>query len=321
MRRKSLSKPAKIPNCIAATRWDLEEWKLYKEGGGPLLKKPSVQFLSTASIICSTTCLVKHLRPYYTMHCKIQKALATALAIDAIHVHAFPTPMGNAPSDNTELIGQLITTPTQIKRYQKLLTEDSGKKLLQGEKLTNATIWDFNINLSSVPGGQGGSFSSANLETFPYLINSGVTLTMGSLGPCGFFLPHVHPRANEFFVVTEGEVEFGTLLETGLLSDGGQNREITEKMTKNQGTLFPQGSVHYQINNSPDCRPATAFATLTSEDAGTNPILMDSVPQNVTVGAGMRKRVDVGDFESVRAVTPLHIAKVVEECIARCHLS
>ncbi|KAF9739777.1 hypothetical protein PMIN06_007161 [Paraphaeosphaeria minitans] len=251
------------------------------------------------------------------MYTMLSNAFIAALALEV--TYAFPTPMGNSPNDNTDLIAQLFTTPTQIKRYRKLLTDESGNKLLERDRLTNATIWDFEQNGFAVPGGQGGLASSANLETFPYLINSGVTLTMGTLGPCGIFLPHVHPRANEFFVVTEGEVDFGTLLELGLYENLAPNPEIGGKLTKDKGTLFPKGSVHYQLNNSPDCKPATIYTTLTSEDAGSTPILMDPLPGNATVG--MRKRVDAGDFESVRAVTPLHIAKVVDECLARCHVS
>lgn len=253
------------------------------------------------------------------MHSAISKVFIMALAMGL--TEAFPTPMGDSPSDNTELIAQLITTPTQIKRYQKILTDESGNKLLEDEKLANATVWDFEQNRYVIPGGQGGKASTAALETFPFLIDSGVTMTMGTLGPCGIFLPHVHPRANEFFVVTEGEVDFGTRLELGLFKDLSATPEFVGKLTKNKGTLFPKGSVHYQVNNSPDCKPVTIYTTLTSEDAGSTPILMDPLPENVTVGAGMRKRVDAGDFESVRAVTPLHIAKVVEECIARCHVS
>lgn len=231
--------------------------------------------------------------------------------------NAFPTPMGSSPNDNTGLIAQLLTAPTQIKRYRKLLTDESGNKLLEGDRLTNATIWDFNQNGNAVPGGQGGSTSIANLEAFPYLFNSGVTFTMGTLGPCGLFLPHVHPRADEFFVVADGEVDFGTQLEIGLFENLAPTPEFGGKLKKNTGTLFPKGSVHFQANNSPDCKPATIYAVLTSEDAGATPILMDPVPGNVTVG--LAKRVDAGDFESVRAVTPLHIAKIVDECLARCY--
>jgi hypothetical protein len=144
-------------------------------------------------------------------------------------------------------------------------------------------------------------------------------MTMGILGPCGIFLPHVHPRANEFFVVTEGQVDFGTLLEIGLFADLASNSEIGGTLTKNKGTLFPKGSVHFQVNNNPDCKPATIYTTLTSEDAGSTSVLMDPLPGNATVG--MRKRVDAGDFESVRAVTPLHIAKIVDECLVHCHAS
>lgn len=251
------------------------------------------------------------------MQTVISKAFVAALYLAA--ANAFPTPMGISPEDNTDLIGKLITTPTQIKRYQKLLTDESGNKLLQGDSLTKATIWDFEQNHYVVPGGQGGSASTADLETFPYLIDSGVTMTMGNLGPCGIFLPHIHPRANEFFVVTEGEVDFGTFFELGLFKDLSPAPEVEGKLTKNTGTLFPKGSVHYQVNNNQDCKNATIYAALTNEDAGSTPILMDSVPSNVTVG--MSKRVDAGDFEAVRASTPLHIAKIVDECLARCHLS
>lgn len=240
-----------------------------------------------------------------------------AAAIALARTNAFPTPMGSSPSDNTNLIAQLLSAPTQIKRYRKLLTDGSGNKIIEGDRLTNTTIWDFEQNLSTVPGGQGGSTSSANLETFPFLINSGVTMTMGTLGPCGIFLPHVHPRANEFFVVLEGEVVFGVLLEIGLFNDLSPNPEVGGKLTKNTGTLFPMGSVHYQLNNSPDCKPTTIYTVLTSEDAGTTPILMDPAPGNVT--NGMAQRVDAGNFESVRAVTPLHIARMVDECLAHCH--
>jgi mannose-6-phosphate isomerase-like protein (cupin superfamily) len=249
------------------------------------------------------------------MHAMLSKVFITGFALGI--TNAFPTPMGSSPNDNTNLIAQLMTTPTQIKRYRKLLTDESNNKLLQGDQLINATIWDFEQNGDAVPGGQGGSASSANLETFPYLINSGVTVTKGTLGPCGIFLPHVHPRADEFFVVTEGEVDFGVLLELGLFENLAPHPEVTGKLTKNKGTLFPKGSVHYQLNNSPDCKPVTIYTTLTSEDAGSTPILMDPLPGNATVGNA--KRVNAGDFSSVRAVTPLHIAKIVDECLARCY--
>lgn len=251
------------------------------------------------------------------MHAAISNVFVATLALGI--ANAFPTPMGNSPNDNTDLIAELITAPTQIKRYQKLLTDESGNKLLEGDKLLNATTWDFNQNGFVVPGGQGGLASSASLETFPYLINSGMSLTMGGLGPCGLFLPHIHPRANEFFFVTEGEVDFGVQHETGLFKNLGPNPEITGKLTNNMATVFPKGSVHFQVNNSPDCTPTTTYAVLSSEDPGINPIVMEPVPGNVTVGE--RKRVDAGDFETVRAVTPPHIAKIVDECLARCHRS
>jgi mannose-6-phosphate isomerase-like protein (cupin superfamily) len=40
------------------------------------------------------------------------------------------------------------------------------------------------------------------------------------VGPCGVLAPHVHPRANEYFTVVEGEMDFGYITEMGLLDDG-----------------------------------------------------------------------------------------------------
>jgi hypothetical protein len=88
----------------------------------------------------------------------LSKIFVAALALGT--TNAFPTPMGNSPQDNTDIIAQLITTPTQIKRYRKLLTDESGNKLLEGDRLTNATIWDFEQNGFAIPGGQGGAASS-----------------------------------------------------------------------------------------------------------------------------------------------------------------
>jgi len=86
------------------------------------------------------------------MHSSNLKVLVAALAFST--ANALPT-----STKNPELIGQLITTPTQFERYRKIVADPSGTKLLSGEELAKATIWDFDQDQGSIPGSQGGSSS------------------------------------------------------------------------------------------------------------------------------------------------------------------
>jgi hypothetical protein len=157
------------------------------------------------------------------------------------------------------------------------------------------------------------------IESFPILIDSGISMNVATLGPCGIFVPHVHPRANEYFVVVEGEVDFGYMLEVGLLTaEGAPNPEINGKLTKYTGTLFPQGSIHYQVNNSPDCIPATVVAALSSENAGTTPVLQMPAGGNAST---VPRQVGGNDFDTVRPLLPAQIVSVVDKCLARCNIA
>ena len=81
------------------------------------------------------------------------------------------------------------------------------------------------------------------------------------------------------------------------------------KMSTYEGTLFPQGSIHFQVNNSPDCKNATALVTLSSEDPGATAVVQMTSGANST------------DPDDVRALLPPQIAKVVDTCLARCYPS
>jgi len=253
------------------------------------------------------------------------KAAVAALALGL--AHALPQPRELAPraalEDNSELIAKLKADATTYDRFQRLLIEDG--KLITGEKLAKATVFDFKNGLS-VPGAKGGTTSvvstqfsfhispanipcQSELDTFPILIGSGFVMTRASLGPCGVFLPHVHPRASEYFVAVEGEIEFGTILELGLILTNPPIPLIEGKLATYEGTVFPQGSIHYQINNSADCKNATAIATLSSEDPGATPFLQMTSGRNAT------------DPDDVRALLPPQAAKIVDSCLARCYPS
>ena len=75
--------------------------------------------------------------------------------------------------------------------------------------------------------------------------------------------PHTHPRATEIIYLVNGEIEAGFIEENGA-------RFVHNVVTKGQGTLFPQGSIHYQINTG--CDPVLFVAALNNEDPGTSQI-------------------------------------------------
>ena len=81
--------------------------------------------------------------------------------------------------------------------------------------------------------------------------------------PCGMNTPHTHPRATEILYLVTGEMEAGFIEENGA-------RFVDNILTKGQGTLFPQGSIHYQINTG--CDPVLFVAALNDEDPGTTQI-------------------------------------------------
>lgn len=68
----------------------------------------------------------------------------------------------------------------------------------------------------------------------------------------------------------EGENhKFGYVLENGLVKTG-QNPEIAGVLDNFEGTVFPQGSIHFQFNDN--CEKATFVATLNSEDPSTSQV-------------------------------------------------
>jgi hypothetical protein len=144
-----------------------------------------------------------------------------------------------------------------------------------------------------------------------------MSINIGTLGPCGILLPHVHPRANEFFVSTSNTFLFGTRLEIGLLGDLTPSPEIVGTLTERSGTLFPQGSVHWQINDSEDCKESSFVVFLTSGDPGTTTILQEPIG-NGTVG---RRAVGKEDWEFIRGITPAHLVGIVEKCFERCKIA
>ncbi|KAL1595050.1 hypothetical protein SLS60_009736 [Paraconiothyrium brasiliense] len=265
----------------------------------------------------------------------ITKTLVAAIAVSAVQAlpqaastfatvatpsSAVATPSAAAPSPDPEvqaaLFRDLFSAPTAIKRFQRLLTA-KGQELLSGDALRNLIVFNFN-GATPAKGALGGATKAANIETFPILTGLGISTTLGFLDACGINTPHVHPRATEFLTVVEGEVDFGYILENGLVA-AGQNAEVAGTLSKFQGTVFPQGSIHYQINNQ--CKPATFVAALNNEDPGTSQVAQNFFglnPDVVNATLGFPKTIDGKNIEQFRKYLPVNIAQSVDICLKKC---
>jgi len=75
--------------------------------------------------------------------------------------------------------------------------------------------------------------------------------------------PHTHPRATEFLYLVDGQMEVGFIEENGA-------RFVGNALAPGQGTIFPKGSIHFQINAG--CEPLTFVAALNDEDPGASQV-------------------------------------------------
>ncbi|KAF3032179.1 hypothetical protein E8E12_003629 [Didymella heteroderae] len=251
----------------------------------------------------------------------------TKIAILALaaSVHALPqsmpsstsTPAPPAPTDQAALFRDLFTAPTAIKRFQRLLVQ--GDALLTGPALKALTVFNFN-GATPAPDAKGGATKAANIETFPILTGLGISTTLGSLEPCGINTPHVHPRATEFLTLVEGSnLKFGYVLENGLVG-AGKNPEIAGLLNKFEGTVFPQGSIHFQFNDN--CDKATFVASLNSEDPGTSQVAQNFFALNsqvVNATLGFPKEINGKNIEEFRKYIPANLAQDMDVCLKRCN--
>lgn len=215
------------------------------------------------------------------------------------------------PTSNLDLIAKLKTDATQTEKFQDLFT--SNGQILDAAEITARTVYDFTKGGVNVQGTQGGSLNPLGLKNFPLLTNSGLSLNLLTLGPCGMFVPHIHPRANEFFLVIEGQIDFGFILEATVFGGlAAPNPTINGTLAPKQGTLFPLGSTHWQINTS--CGNATTFEAFSSDDEGAV-IVLNSITDDDRV---IIPQPGPHDLDGLRAVLPPKILSVVDKCFTRC---
>jgi hypothetical protein len=168
---------------------------------------------------------------------------------------------------------------------------------------------------------KGGHLVAANRQTFPALVGSGSGMAVGFLKGCGFNTPHIHPRATELQIVTQGILQTEIVPENGVFTkpgDATSGRRVI-KNTINQFEMQPfyQGSVHTQFN--PTCDPVVFVASFNNEDFGASQIvdeLLAMSPNIITAAFG--EAVDGADIDKFKSAIPTSIAQGVEECLTKC---
>jgi len=126
----------------------------------------------------------------------------------------------------------------------------------------------------------------------------------------------MHNRADEFLTVVDGQ------LETGFVMENGFNTEIHTQLGRYQGTVFPQGSIHYQFN--PLCRNTTFFASLNSNDPGRSDIVTNFfMLEDAVVNASLGFPLTIGgdNIDTWRKFLPVNLAAGVDTCLHACGLS
>jgi len=232
----------------------------------------------------------------------IVSALAATTALAA---PAKRTDDAQAPLSLTQ---QLFIADLAIDRYALIPKNEDFK-------------FDFNNADLKGKGGGGGDLIAADRKKFPALVGSGSGMAVGFLGPCGFNTPHVHPRATELQIVTEGRLTVEMIPENNVFNVPGDatsgRRVITNTVEKNQMTPFYLGSVHTQFN--PDCTNATFVASFNSEDFGAGQVAEElfALSEDV-VGAAFGQAIHGADIQKFKKAVPKTIAFGVEQCLKTC---
>jgi len=209
----------------------------------------------------------------------------------------------NGLANNEGLIQSLTLAPTAKDRINLIPNDPDW-------------VYDFNNPPeNTITTGKGGHTVRANRDAFPALIGTGVSMTLGFLGPCGFNTPHTHPRSSEINVVVKGSLVAQFTLENGAHS-------VTNKLATNQMTVFPQGAVHTEFN--PGCDDALFVAGFASEDPGVQQVAQTFFGLNddiVDAALGQQDTIDGADLDKFRSIIPANVAEGVEKCLNQCHIS
>ncbi|KPI37195.1 Spherulin-1A [Cyphellophora attinorum] len=208
------------------------------------------------------------------------------------------------------LVGELLTEDTTVTRFKDIKAQiDAGAISLKFDHNPAAN--------PNVTAGMGGQVDLANRANFPVLTGLGISSATIFFQPCGLNTPHVHPRATEYFTLATD-----TKMSTGFVLENGLTEEFKTNLTIWQGTVFPQGSIHWQQND--DCKPAVGVAGLNSEDPGASSIAQNFLrftsADVVDAALGFPAEINGENFAQFAAALPASLSKGVKECLVRCNI-
>jgi Cupin len=230
-------------------------------------------------------------------------ALLAVLASTA----AFAAPIGDVPiikrDVTSDLIASLRAADSAAQRSQ-ILAAAGG----------NASFaFDFaNPPPAAVVSSPAGKLVAATGNVAPFLTDINAALGLVTIEPCGLILPHIHPRADEFIIVTNGSIFTQFITETGAVL-------VTNTLNTLGSTIFPQGSIHFEYN--PGCTPATFIAAFNNNDPGISFVAANffSLDDQVVIASlGGEAVVSGADLASIRQALPEGLATGVEQCIQTC---
>lgn len=210
----------------------------------------------------------------------------------------------NTTADNSALIAQLETAATAVDRLALLPAHADH-------------VYDFQNppNSSAITMGKGGRTVKADRKTFPALVGTSLSSTLGFLGPCGFNTPHTHPRSAEFNLIVQGR------LVTEFVAENGAPL-IRNEISQYQATVFPQGALHTEYN--PDCTPAVFAASFANEDPG----VLQAAQSMFSLDADLIEAAfdsdftfDGADINTFRSLIPANVALGVESCLQKCNIA
>ncbi|XP_020586430.1 putative germin-like protein 2-1 [Phalaenopsis equestris] len=106
----------------------------------------------------------------------------------------------------------------------------------------------------------GSKVTPVSATQLPGLNTLGISLARIDFAPYGLNPPHTHPRASEILVVIKGS------LFVGFVTSNPDNKLYTEVLNEGDVFVFPQGLIHFQLNNGNG--DAVAIAALSSQNPG-----------------------------------------------------
>ncbi|KAJ6520810.1 RmlC-like cupin domain-containing protein [Mycena vulgaris] len=197
-----------------------------------------------------------------------------------------------------DLPGKLRLAPTAVDRIN--LLDDSQ------------FVFNFFDPTAKATAGKGGRVVTANAATFPAVVGNGAAMAVGFLEPCAMNTPHTHPRATEIQFNVNGT------LRTGMITENGARFVMTE-LAPGGMTIFPQGSIHFQVNEG--CSPAMFVAGFNSEDPGALQVAQRLFGLSPDIVAATLGDIGVEAVMGLEALIPDSVSSGTDACLKRCNLS